>query len=128
MGTKITTASVRVMRSIDYGNYETALTVENADGLTEADVTDCIEKCHVLTSQSIDMYLKAKAEESRSIQTAEKGRIGSVLNDLKQLVPEKVIAPVDPAVIAQVEALPMYEPKKQAVPVLKKINAKTIKA
>lgn len=126
--TKITTASVRVMRSIDFGNYETSLTVENPNGVTEADITDCIDKCHVLTNQSIEIYLKGKVVESKAIQAGEKRRIGSVLNDIKQLVPEATEPSIDPLEIAQVEALPMYTPNPKMVAPAKRINGKKVQA
>lgn len=119
MSTVITTASVRVMRSIDFGNYETSLTVENPDGITDADIAGCIDKCHTLTNQSIEIYLKGKVVESKAIQAGEKRRIGSVLNDIKQLVPEATEPCIDPLEIAQVEALPMYTPKPKSVTPLK---------
>lgn len=126
MSTIITTASVRVMRSIDYGNYETALTVENLDGLTESDIAKVIQKAHDLTNESMGIYLNAKQSESRSIQGSEKKRIGSIVNDLKQLVPEKTEVVADPAEIAKVEALPLYQPKVKDIQPLK--PAKKVKA
>lgn len=119
METKITTASIRVMRSIDFGNYETSLTLENPNGVTDTDIAEAINNCHTLTNQSIEIYLKGKVADSKSIQNAEKKRIGSVLNDIKQLVPEAIEPCIDPLEIAQVEALPMYTPKPKSVTPLK---------
>jgi hypothetical protein len=60
MSTKITSTSVKVMQSYNYCHFEVAMSLENEEGLSTADIDEARKKCQRLTDKAVQQYKVAK--------------------------------------------------------------------
>ena len=68
METIIKSASVKIMLSYDYSHFETAMSVENENGLSIKDIDNARKDCQRLCDKAVGQYKKAKeTAENRSI-------------------------------------------------------------
>jgi len=67
MGTKITTASVKVMQSYNYCHFEASMSLENSDGLETIDIDSARKYCQRLTDKAVKQYQIAKAVANKQI-------------------------------------------------------------
>ena len=60
MNTIRKTASVKVMLSYDYCHFESSMTLENEDGLTNKEIDDARKDCHRLAYKAAGQYKTSK--------------------------------------------------------------------
>jgi hypothetical protein len=56
----IKTASVKIMLSYDYSHFETSMSIENDDGLTDKEIDMARKQCQRLCDKAVYQYKKAK--------------------------------------------------------------------
>ena len=54
------TASVKIMLSYDYSHFETSMTIENEDGLTDKEIDMARKSCQRLCDKAVNQFKKAK--------------------------------------------------------------------
>lgn len=67
--TKLTTASVKVMRSYDYCHFEVNLGISNEEGLEVKEVDDLRKTCQRLVDKAVGQYQKAKQNAANRVNT-----------------------------------------------------------
>ncbi|MCL1933560.1 MAG: hypothetical protein FWF53_07105 [Candidatus Azobacteroides sp.] len=60
METIIKSASVKIMLSYDYSHFETAMSVDNENGLSMKDIDNARKDCQRLCDKAVGQYKKAK--------------------------------------------------------------------
>jgi hypothetical protein len=60
MKATIKSASVKIMLSYDYSHFETAMSVENENGLSMKDIDEARKNCQRLADKAVSQYKKAK--------------------------------------------------------------------
>lgn len=89
METKQTKATIRIMNSFNYGNFEVELTIENTEGITAEEVSNLQIKAQDHVTRSVENY--------KSIMKPEPLKIGKK----------------DNVSISDIENLPLYSEIKQ---------------
>jgi homoserine kinase len=109
--TKITTASVRVMLSHNYSNFEISAQLENENGIEIADIDKARQQCQQLATDAVAEYKKApNSNPKEEIKRIEK-KIEEIKNDISE---KKDGTITDQKEIAKVEKLPLYSDTKKA--------------
>ena len=105
--TKTTTASIRIMRSENYCNFEIALTLENPDGISGDEIDKAREEAQALTNEAVKQYRKDKHEEAipAALPFKKERQVIKVTNEPPAPKPIK-----DNAEISEIEKLPLYVP------------------
>jgi hypothetical protein len=103
--TKITVASVRVMLSHNYSNFEVSAQLDNPNGIEIADIDKARSQCQQLAMDAVAEY-KRLPNTNPKIELA---RVENKLADIKALINEKPEEKKpDQEEIKAVEKLPMY--------------------
>lgn len=75
--TKITQASVKVMRSLDYNNFEVNLTIENDQGINLQEIDEKRKQCQRLVDKAVtqfiiaDTFARTRKDTDREIKRLE---------------------------------------------------------
>lgn len=111
--TLIKTASVRIMISYNYSNFEVSMNLENETGLSLVDINNARIECQELASTAVSQYKSSNSANPKE----EIKKIENKVAELKKLVdPEKKTKEItDPKEIEKIEKLPIYGSKKQGV-------------
>jgi hypothetical protein len=80
----IKSASVKIMLSYDYSHFETAMSVENENGLSMKDIDNARKDCQRLADKAVSQYKKAK--EMAELRTDGKYRIQNFEAQCKRIL------------------------------------------
>lgn len=108
MNATIKTASVRVMLSHNYSNFEVSMNIENENGIEVTDIDEARKQCQSLATAAVAEY-KALPGLNPKVELQ---RVENKLAEIKKLVTAKEPEPVDPKEVAKIESLPLYQGKK----------------
>jgi hypothetical protein len=108
--TKVTTASVRIMISHNYSNFEVTMNLENAEGVSVIDIENARSECQSLVNSAVNEY---KSQPSLNPKK-ELQRIENKIHEIKEVLnPEpKSEFPESPQEVAEIMNLPTWEEKK----------------
>lgn len=110
MSTKLTKATIRIMNSYKFGNFESTLTIENDEGIQSIEIDELLMQAQSHVNDAVDAY---KALE---IIEPEKPYVKTGFKPNKQVinVTEQDDEPPlkDNASIDEIANLPLYTPKK----------------
>lgn len=112
MSTKITTASVRVMLSYNFSNFEVAMNLENENGVSTEDIQNARSQCQLLASQAVSEY-KLSPNMNLKDELKKVDQKVSAIKDMvrNQEVSEKFEETINPVEAEKVEKLPLWSPK-----------------
>ncbi|ASU34361.1 hypothetical protein [Mucilaginibacter xinganensis] len=122
--TKITTASVRVMQSFNYSNFEVSMSLENPDGVTQLDIDQARMQAQALTNKAVRDYQEDRQIDIKQGAESERKKLLGKIGDIKASIPKREIT--DPSEVEKIANLPLYTPPaKKAIskkPVTKKVK------
>jgi len=110
--TKITTASIRIALAFQYSTFEVSLNLDNPNGILKSEIELARIDCQSLANNALNEYKALPSQNPKE----ELKKIENKVAQLKELVngkqPEKE---PDPKEIAEIEKLPLYQPKQAKV-------------
>lgn len=123
--TKITTASVRIMQSFNYSNFEVSMNLENADGINVADLDEARLQCQHLTNKAVKEYQENRQEDVKINSANEKKGLLKAMGNIQNEVSK--VGSKDNATLDEVLNKPLYIKSDQPVIPAKKTPAKKMK-
>lgn len=105
--TKVTTASVRIMLSHSYCNFEVSMELNNENGIQSNEIELARIDCQKLAQDAVNEYKKAPNANPKE----ELKRVEKKIEEIKSSISEKVNGKeiTDPKEIEQIEKLPLYK-------------------
>lgn len=71
--TKVTSASVRIMISHNYSNFESAMTLENPNGIDQADIEEARKTCQSITNNAVaEFKLNPNLDPKKELENLDK--------------------------------------------------------
>lgn len=114
METKVTTASVRVMLSHQFCNFEVVMGLENPEGIALEELTQIRKTCQGLATDAVNEYKSNPAMNPKN----ELHKVEKKLEEIKSFVNKKYDQP-DPKAEEEIKNLPAYQKPEVAKPVTK---------
>lgn len=115
--TKITTASVRVMQSFNYSNFEVSMSLENPEGISNLDIDQARKEAQALTNKAVKEYQMDRQTDIQEGAVTERKKLLGKISDIKASIPKKEIT--DPTEVEKIANLPLYTPSKKTIPAKK---------
>lgn len=107
--TKIKTASVRIMLSHSYCNFEISATLENENGISTIEIENCRQTCQALATDAVNDYKRSPIQNPKE----ELERITKKVDQIKADISEKKDGTItDPKEVAKIEKMPLYSETK----------------
>lgn len=125
MSTVITTASVRVMQSFNYSNFEVSMNLENPDGIPKGDIDEARIQCQALTNKAVKEYQENRQEDVKTNSANEKKGLLKSMGNIQNEVSK--VGTKDNATLDEVLNKPLYTKPEQAEKLVKKTSVKKVK-
>ena len=106
METKIKSASVKIMLSYDYSHFETCMSLENEEGVSQQDIDNARKDCQRLCDKAVKQYKIAK--EMASMRQDAEYRMHNFEEECKRIAKK----PEQDRTVKEVGMLKQYEQEK----------------